>query len=253
MTNDVPPDALEKSHLDKVDLHEFGPLIEDKKIDELWTLFCHILDSLNIEYVNYWYSSGGKASDIRVYEYGVENEVSIPDDEKVEFLSIWEETPYAFIERITEGYNSYICCWLPFFSNTPGYKAGTTLFVDDINEEEDGLWEIILIELSLLIEIINSRIIVKNSTFADNVDKLAPKQYRVLKEIGKSQDRARTADALGIAIDTYDNHLRAIKDKLRSKSTGRPSLERIRTNYSKYGTARKEYLTIMKKAMDSIE
>ena len=108
-----------------------------------------------------------------------------------------------------------------------------------------------MIELSFLIEIINSRIIVKNTKFATNVDKLTPAQYRVLKEIANSQDRTNTAYNLGISPDTYDDHLRAIREKLTTTSRYRPSLDRIRTNISKYGIARREYSSIVKKLSDS--
>lgn len=247
MTDQIPFEIRELFDLYKRYLLQTGPIIEQEQVDEVWKLFNGILDDLEIDYMEYWYYTGGKISDIQVHSFGGDEVNIYTDEDKAELVSNWKEMPVAFVEIFTDEDEISVYCRAPFFSSLPKHKAGASILISGIHEKDEKIWEWIMIELSLLIEIINSRIIVKNSRFSENVDKLTPAQYRVLKEIGNSQDRTNTAYTLGISPDTYDDHLRAIREKLTTSSRYRPSLDRIRTNFSKYGIAKRELASLKQK------
>lgn len=235
-------------------LFNTGPCYTHFQIKGMWQNICGVLVELGVESADFWICADNNPDNLLCLQISEDApEISIEDKKVIiDPIGIMSNLCIVLNEVDEEKNETFHMLFGNFKSINKRHTAGCEIAIYDPFEHPNKYYDELFREIGLLLEVFHSRIFIRDNEFSEIIQKLTKRQKEVFKEHVQGKLRKDAALDLKIALNTFDNHMKDIKEYFEDENYESPSFLELRGLAISNGNAEGDFENTLKEAMSSL-
>lgn len=224
------------------------------QIKGMWQNICGVLIELGVESADFWVCADSNPDNLIVLQISEDApEVSLEDKKLlIDPIGMMSNLCIVLNEVDEEKDETFHMLFGNFKSINKRHTAGCEIAIYDPFEHPDKYYSELFCEIGLLLEVFHSRIFIRDYKFSKIIQKLTKRQKEVFKEHVHGKLRKLAARDLDIALNTFDNHMKNIKEAFEDENYESPPFSELRGLGISNGNSEDDFENILKEALSSL-